>query len=287
MRSPVPSAVTSTGRPPGPPQDGIDLGPVRLHRVHHDAPAGYALTPTTDLVVLHVRAGHVQTTDAGVRRRLGPGDVALAARPDAELTVAVPAGTTVDVTTVHLPLLVDLDPQDGARRTARLRPHTLDHRSAAVWRHTTAYVRSTLDGGTGPDPGALLLHAHGRLVAATLLELFDPPPATRPDPQPASLRRAVAHIEAHPDVDLDDLARVAGVGVRALQLAFRKHLGTTPLAHLRRVRLEGVHADLLAADPERATIARIAGDWGFADPSRFTAQYKQAYGRLPSHTLHT
>ena len=54
---------------------------------------------------------------------------------------------------------------------------------------------------------------------------------------------------AHADITVADIAAAASVTVRAIQLAFRRHLDTTPLEYLRRVRLGHAHRDLLAADP--------------------------------------
>ncbi|WP_308405175.1 helix-turn-helix transcriptional regulator [Streptomyces sp. B93] len=85
-----------------------------------------------------------------------------------------------------------------------------------------------------------------------------------------------------------EIAAAAHVTVRALQYAFRRHLGTTPLAYLRRTRLAHAHRDLQAADPlGGATVADIAARWGFAHPGRFAALYRDAYGTSPSHTLHS
>lgn len=105
---------------------------------------------------------------------------------------------------------------------------------------------------------------------------------------PASVRRALEFIEAHArePLTLEDLARNAGVGPRALQEAFRRHRGTTPLAHLRDTRLERAHRELQAADPaEGATVASIAARWGFAHRGRFADAYRRAYGRAPQQTL--
>ncbi|MEU1390940.1 MULTISPECIES: helix-turn-helix domain-containing protein [unclassified Nonomuraea] len=61
----------------------------------------------------------------------------------------------------------------------------------------------------------------------------------------------------------------AHVTVRAIQLAFRRHLDTTPLGYLRRIRLYHAHADPRAADPGRGdSVAAIAARWGFAHPGR-------------------
>ncbi len=60
----------------------------------------------------------------------------------------------------------------------------------------------------------------------------------------------------------------------------------TPIAYLRRVRLERAHRDLRAADPRAGTtVAEIAARWGFAPHGRFAALYQSCYGHAPSHTL--
>ncbi|MFG2819644.1 helix-turn-helix domain-containing protein [Kitasatospora sp. NPDC048365] len=66
----------------------------------------------------------------------------------------------------------------------------------------------------------------------------------------------------------------------------RRHLDTTPLAHLRRVRLDAAHRDLLAADPRTTTVTEIAVRWGFAHPGHFAAHYRDAYRTSPSTTLY-
>ncbi|MEV7548459.1 helix-turn-helix domain-containing protein [Amycolatopsis sp. NPDC089917] len=71
-----------------------------------------------------------------------------------------------------------------------------------------------------------------------------------------------------------------------MQLAFRRHLGTTPMAYLRRVRLDYAHTDLRAATPGQDTITRIAAHWGYGRASVFAARYRETFGELPSHTLH-
>jgi transcriptional regulator GlxA family with amidase domain len=69
-------------------------------------------------------------------------------------------------------------------------------------------------------------------------------------------------------------------------MAFRRHLDTTPMAYLRRVRLQHAHQQLQHADGQDGqTVTRVALDWGFASASRFAAYYRAAYGRAPSETL--
>lgn len=118
--------------------------------------------------------------------------------------------------------------------------------------------------------------------------LVAPSRGDRPDSEPAALRRAVDFIEAHAgeDVTLDEIARAARIGPRALQLAFNRHRGGSPMAYLRQVRLLRAHRDLEAADPTRGdTVAAIAAQWGFANPGRFATMYRETYGISPSRTL--
>ncbi|MGA5816706.1 AraC family transcriptional regulator [Kitasatospora sp. NPDC094028] len=106
---------------------------------------------------------------------------------------------------------------------------------------------------------------------------------------PSALRRATDYCEEHAGeaVSVADIARAARVGLRGLREGFRHHLGTTPLAHLRRVRLDRAHHDLLAIADGRATgtVTDVALRWGFAHLGRFSAEYRRAYGHPPSETL--
>jgi AraC-like DNA-binding protein len=106
-------------------------------------------------------------------------------------------------------------------------------------------------------------------------------------PGPATIRHAVELIEAQPELPwtAGDLARGAGLSVRGLQAGFATHIGTTPLAYLRRVRLERAHVELRAAEPAAGGVAAIASRWGFTNLGRFAAAYRARYGVAPSHTL--
>ncbi len=108
------------------------------------------------------------------------------------------------------------------------------------------------------------------------------------DCHPGTLRRAIAFIEAEPanDIALIDIALASNVTARTVQHAFRRHLETTPMAYLRRVRLDHAHRRLRTVDPTSGiTVAQVALDWGFSNPSRFAHYYRDAYGRTPSKTL--
>lgn len=106
-------------------------------------------------------------------------------------------------------------------------------------------------------------------------------------PEPATLRRAVAYLEEHAagEVDVADVAAAAGLGVRGLQMTFRRWRSTTPLGHLRDIRLARAHEELQASDPRETTVADVAHRWHFTHPGRFSVTYRRRYGCSPSETL--
>jgi transcriptional regulator GlxA family with amidase domain len=89
-------------------------------------------------------------------------------------------------------------------------------------RGTIRFIRDLLaDPVTGSQ--SLITNSAARLLAATILTAF---PSTAVDDN------------AHRDISVADIAAAANVSIRTIQLAFRRHLDTTPNAYLRRVRLE-------------------------------------------------
>lgn len=107
-----------------------------------------------------------------------------------------------------------------------------------------------------------------------------------PAPGDAIVRRAQEHIRAHcgEPIRLADLAQSLGVGLRSLQIAFRRQIGCSPREFLQRCRLDAARRALLSARPT-VRIANVALDAGFTDLGHFSRSYRQAYGELPSETL--
>jgi transcriptional regulator GlxA family with amidase domain len=83
-----------------------------------------------------------------------------------------------------------------------------------------------------------------------------------------------------------ELAEQVHLSVRALQLAFRRDTGDSPMQYLRRIRLARVRTALLAGDPARLTITEVASRWGFSHLGHFAAAYRAEFGESPSETLH-
>ena len=104
---------------------------------------------------------------------------------------------------------------------------------------------------------------------------------------PRTVKRVVEAMHARPayPFTMGALAEIAGVGARALQDAFRRHVGTPPMAYLRDLRLANAHRELHRAGPEETTVAQVAYDAGFAHLGRFATAYRARYGVAPSQTL--
>ncbi|WP_053205607.1 AraC family transcriptional regulator [Jiangella muralis] len=94
-------------------------------------------------------------------------------------------------------------------------------------------------------------------------------------------------IENHPEWEhtVASLAKMAQVSVRALQVAFKQHVGVTPREYLVSVRMRRAREELRAADRDTTTVARVAARWGFGHSGRFAVRYRRRFGESPSETL--
>jgi len=272
----------------------LDAGAFSISDVTVPADLTFDLTGQDDVLISVAVAGAIGYDRGHDLERYVPGDVFIANHPD---TRAVADSHEARTLSVALPQSLLTDVARGTPATNEPWRFTASQATpggAARWRQVTRFVDDLL-AGSEMAASPLLLGPAGRLLAATAVTVFPhtllpaPVPADRVDAHPGTLRRAVAYIEANPDLDLSvaDIARAACVTPRAVQLAFRLHLGTTPMAYLRRARLEQAHRQLRDATPgDRVTVTAVAARWGFT-PSRFTEHYRVAYGVLPSHTLRT
>lgn len=175
--------------------------------------------------------------------------------------------------------LLDHRPVDAAA-AARLR--------AAIDHFDTAVLGDPVAAGS-----PLILGHAARYVAAHVLSTFRTSAAgavsgDSRDAHPAALRRAIGFIEenAGDDITPAQIAAAAHVSIRSLQLAFRRHLDTTPMAYLREVRMTRARRDLSSGTvPGGDSVAEIAGRWGFSHHGHFGQAYRRAYGETPGETL--
>jgi AraC-like DNA-binding protein len=103
---------------------------------------------------------------------------------------------------------------------------------------------------------------------------------------PGNVRRAEAFIEANACLPLSvaEIAEAAGCGVRALQIAFHRFRGTTPMRVLQRARLEQARTEMLRPG-QTQSLARISAEYGFSSPTQFAQFFRRQYGVYPSQML--
>ncbi|MEU5179662.1 helix-turn-helix transcriptional regulator [Streptomyces longwoodensis] len=262
-----------------------------------DFDMSYAVTPLGRICLCVVHDGTIEDhVYPGVQDSFGPGDVVSFAPPDQAYAGVVRAAryniTMLDPALLDQVAATAPASRPGPVRLTGHRPHS--PAAADRLRGAITYLRDHVLADPDLAEQPLVASTAAQHLAATVLATFpnsaltDPTGSDRADAHPAALRRALAHIDDHAGepVTVAEIAAAAHITVRALQYAFRRHLDTTPLAHLRRVRLAHAHHELLAADPrDGTTVTQVAARWGFAHPGRFAALYRAAYGRSPHRTL--
>jgi AraC-like DNA-binding protein len=154
-------------------------------------------------------------------------------------------------------------------------------------------LRRALDrcGKAGPPPVLAAELEHGILTSLLLGQRHNYTDAifsARALPAPRVVRRVVELIDSAPETafTVADLAECAGVSERSLHAAFRRQLGTSPMAYVRRRRLEQAHDELLRLDQASGVkVTDVALRYGFAHTGRFAAAYRARFGEPPSATL--
>jgi AraC-like DNA-binding protein len=274
----------------------FDAGPFRLDVMELAASARFSYEPDEEFFFVgRVTRGGLRIHADGAEELFAPGEVALVGAPGCAVETEVhdyrQLVTTLRASTVRE--VAGLDPGTPPPTFTSVRP--ISPNRARGCRRTRDYVNGLFAGDPELAGAPLVVGSASRMLAGMLLATF-PNSATAPLSRidqcdaraPGAVRRAVAFIESRADQDIgiDDIAVAAGVSRRTIQVAFRRHLDTTPTAYLRAVRLDLAHAELLAASPDDGlTVTEVAYRWGFSSPSRFTERYRAEFGRSPSEML--
>jgi transcriptional regulator GlxA family with amidase domain len=99
--------------------------------------------------------------------------------------------------------------------------------------------------------------------------------------------KAAEFIEAHlhGPLTIGDIAHAVGVSVRTLRESCNRRYDITPEELVRRMRLHVVHRRLEKPEP-RDTVASVAREYGFTNPSRFSYHYRREFhDESPGETL--
>lgn len=257
------------------------LGPIRFDEVGGRIELEVTSEPQPSYIFGYLDEGRVRYRATGEEHLVAPGEVFLTAKPGLAYRAAIDDPQAMLV-------MMDQSVVDGVVGGVCFSGGgAVSHRAAASWRSTCVHLRDEVLPVFQHEP--LVVANATRLLVATTLAAFpssalNESAADRRDAHPLTVRRAIAFIEdnAARNITVADIAHAARVSIRAIQLAFRRHLDTTPMAYLRRVRLSCADADLRAGN---GSVTSIAARWGYARPSVFAAHYRAAYGVSPSRTL--
>lgn len=279
--------------------DSVGAGPLRADRVQSSFRFRTGLDAFDAFTFYYIVRGSITVDDGMTERHFGPGAAGMYRYGAGGYDISTDKFTSASIT-VPFDAVAEAAADGGSESDPRrLRFTSLAPRSPAAQRSWLALLdrtyREVMSAGA-TAVNALQNQQLVRAVASAALTTFPNTTMTTdylPGPgqvESAAVRRAIAYIDdnAHRPITLGQIAAASGIGVRALQYAFRQHRGTTPMHYLRQARLDRAHHDLRAADPAQGeTVAAIAARWGFAKPSRFAAYYRQTYHQPPNHTLHT
>lgn len=276
--------------------DLVDAGRFNASKVALPADLGFKLDGQDNVLIDTMINGTLQADRAADVDRYAVGDVFIANYPEAEYRTST-HDFHAHALALSTGLLTEVAGGHGDRvRIPRFRSlHPSGPAARRQWHATIRYADELL-ANTEAVASSLVVGNTARLLAATALAVFPnelvPEPSRRDNVGTGefTLRRAIAFIEEHADQDigLSDVATAVRVTPRALQYAFRRHLGTTPMRYLRRIRLARAHEELRTADPTTGTtVTAVALRWGFPHPGRFSSHYRAVYGVTPSETLHT
>jgi len=86
-------------------------------------------------------------------------------------------------------------------------------------------------------------------------------------------------------ITMEDIYEASGVSPRTLFYGFRQFRHTTPMAMLKKLRLEQARKELLLSAREGGSVTETAMNCGFQNMSMFSREYKTRFNEAPSDTL--
>lgn len=273
-----------------------ELGPLRLVHLDYGVPVEIHPEPLDDFFLVQIpRSGSASITLDGQQVDSLPG-IASVLSPTASVSMEWHQGTR------QLCVYLSRDAVERELRMLLARPMheplvflpqmELNEAANAAWLRTVLFLADELRRGTSLTHRPEIMESFSAMLAGQLLVsqrhnytaqlgLSEPMKASR-------VQQAIDYIEGHiGDVGLSvpKVAAATGVSVRTLQEAFRRELGTTPLAYIKDRRLTIAHLRLRAGDPKVTTVTRIATGVGVSHFGRFSGDYRRRFGENPSETL--
>ncbi|CAN5535313.1 hypothetical protein BH11ACT7_BH11ACT7_39510 [soil metagenome] len=275
----------------------LDAGPFAIEEVSYHGTVCLRADHVPVVVAVAPLSGRVECTLGDLFATAGPGEVVLAAVGGDSVCVRV-TGARLHTLVMDRSLLADvtgLRIDEPAVRFTSLKPVNAAMAQTFIkTQRLVADLVATSEASENPH----LLSSAGHLLASAVLATFPndaPLPVAGGDSgarddnegHPVVLRRAIDFIETNAarDIGIGDIASAVFLTPRTVQHMFRRHLGTTPTAYLRGVRLERARHELVNRTRGETTVASAAARWGFAHTGRFAVLYRQQFGESPHQTL--
>lgn len=107
-------------------------------------------------------------------------------------------------------------------------------------------------------------------------------------PEDSTSLQAMEHflqLRLRQSISAEDLIRHFRVSRSTIYRIFAPHGGVN--GYVTRLRLERVYADLMHADPDRASVGELAAAWGFYEASTFSRRFRKQFNQTPSEVLNT
>lgn len=128
-----------------------------------------------------------------------------------------------------------------------------------------------------------------RILSHLLLTTFDNNLTRFHTLKPSSntlIEKIRQHIMEHPrdKIAADTLAELCGVSKKTIYNLFERELDLSPGAYVTRIKLEFIYNELLQKGQAR-NVTEVAIGYGFSNLGRFSRQYRDYFGELPSHTF--
>ena len=114
--------------------------------------------------------------------------------------------------------------------------------------------------------------------------LMDVMPPTTPEDK--TIQRVLGYIDTNikENLTVEELSAVAGISVRKLYSLFANGLSTTPKRYIKQAKLLAIHRELKSNRAIR-NVTEAAMDYSVTHLGRFSSEYKDTFGELPSVTL--
>ncbi|WP_404406322.1 helix-turn-helix domain-containing protein [Pelagibacterium halotolerans] len=223
-------------------------------------------------LIQHTIAGEGRLDYAGANHRLGPGETMLLTFPHAN-RYWLEYGKSWEYFWI---ILVGREALRVAGAVLSARGPVLTPAQAAVDRMAESCLRLL----ARPDatPGEMSAAAYGAVMALYDEAFSAPAPVNAPPPR---IERAVRFVHTHlsGQLDVDSLARLAGLSRAHFVRQFTAAMGAPPSDYVFAARVARAERMLLATD---ATVNEIAKACGFANANYFAKAFRRVHDTSPS-----